>query len=330
MASLPAPPAGAAASDKITIEIASTAKADNGKLLFVTTGGKVWKQTDGDPVRHPKPGAQVEISKASFGGYWCQLDRWTTVRCERIDQRTSNTRQVTASEAPPATPLASERPANPTPARTGTGSAAIREKTSGGASTPSGLATPPTVSITPSAAAARISEAPAPPPPPPGPVAVAAPLPQSPPSPIKPAPTAASPPSAVIASTTATASPAAPAAGTSINSTSGGPDHPPAQEPDDFGLPAHKHSTAAEPEDFGLPNASDEPKRAEVTVAATGKTSNGKLLFTTSEGAVWFQTDGDPVRAPRAGTKVTITKSPLGGHWCDLDRWTSVKCQQSK
>ena len=100
--------------DEISVEIAKTATANNGKLLFVTTGGMVWKQIDGDSPKYPKPGARVVISKAALGGHWCQLNRWTAVRCERIDRpatesvTSASPRESSATAPSPSGPVQGE------------------------------------------------------------------------------------------------------------------------------------------------------------------------------------------------------------------------------
>ena len=54
------------------------------RLLLVTTEGAIWLQTDSEPVSPtPKPGEPMTIVRGKIGGYFCQFDRVTRVRCTR-------------------------------------------------------------------------------------------------------------------------------------------------------------------------------------------------------------------------------------------------------
>lgn len=70
----------------ITVQVAETGLAPSGKLRLTTTDGMIWDQSSGDPAKAPEPGTEVVISKGLMGSHWCQLDRWTSVRCERVDR----------------------------------------------------------------------------------------------------------------------------------------------------------------------------------------------------------------------------------------------------
>jgi hypothetical protein len=71
-------------SSQITVEIAATGLSPAGKLQFTTVDAMVWRQIAGDPAKAPRPGAKVVVSTGALGGHWCQLDRWTSIRCDRI------------------------------------------------------------------------------------------------------------------------------------------------------------------------------------------------------------------------------------------------------
>jgi hypothetical protein len=69
----------------------------------------------------------------------------------------------------------------------------------------------------------------------------------------------------------------------------------------------------------------------ELTLADVENTPRGLLRLTSTEGAVWEQTDGDEVgEGPRPGDTVTIKKGFLGGYLCQVTRWQEVRCQRDK
>jgi hypothetical protein len=75
----------------------------------------------------------------------------------------------------------------------------------------------------------------------------------------------------------------------------------------------------------------EDSNRTVVTVASTGRTPDGKLTLATSEGGLWVQTDTLPVdRPPAAGSKVTIVRGRVGGYFCDVTRYQSVRCERRK
>jgi hypothetical protein len=75
----------------------------------------------------------------------------------------------------------------------------------------------------------------------------------------------------------------------------------------------------------------EDANRAVVTVASAGMTPDRKLTLTTSEGAVWVQTDTLTVdRIPAAGSRVTIVRGKVGGFFCDVTRYQSVRCERRK
>ncbi len=54
-----------------------------------------------------------------------------------------------------------------------------------------------------------------------------------------------------------------------------------------------------------------------------------RLLMTTTDGAVWAQTDNAPVtRMPRAGDTVRIERGVIGGYLCAINKWSKVRCER--
>jgi hypothetical protein len=78
------PPAPVDAVERLDVQIARAAIANDGKLVVTTTDGAVWKQTDSDSFpRLPSGGEHVRIRKATLGSYLCELESHRTFRCLR-------------------------------------------------------------------------------------------------------------------------------------------------------------------------------------------------------------------------------------------------------
>lgn len=78
-------------------------------------------------------------------------------------------------------------------------------------------------------------------------------------------------------------------------------------------------------------NAEEAINRSTGVVASVAKGPDGKLLITTEEGAVWAQTDNFPIDPmPRKGGTVTFTKGAVGGYFCDVSKYQSVRCERRK
>jgi hypothetical protein len=75
----------------------------------------------------------------------------------------------------------------------------------------------------------------------------------------------------------------------------------------------------------------EDSNRTAVTVGSTGRTPDGKLTLVTTDGALWVQTDTLPVdRPPAAGSQITIVRGRVGGYFCDVTRYQSVRCERRK
>ena len=55
---------------------------------------------------------------------------------------------------------------------------------------------------------------------------------------------------------------------------------------------------------------------------------NGQLLIITTEGAIWEQTDRDSSIAvlPKSGDSMIIRRGKMGGYFCDVSKYVSVRC----
>jgi len=76
---------------------------------------------------------------------------------------------------------------------------------------------------------------------------------------------------------------------------------------------------------FGLEGSRD--PELEVTLATVKEGGDGKLVLTTTDGAVWRQVESEPVRpTPAQGQTMTITKGSLGSYLCKPGKWVGFRC----
>ena len=67
--------------------------------------------------------------------------------------------------------------------------------------------------------------------------------------------------------------------------------------------------------------------RVMVTLARVAEGGDRRLLLTTSEGAVWRQTESEPVRPmPEAGDMMEVRRTSLGGFMCKVGKYASFRC----
>jgi hypothetical protein len=105
----------------------------------------------------------------------------------------------------------------------------------------------------------------------------------------------------------------------------------------EFGLGLHIPSVSAikpHKEDIAKQQKRDreEIRNQELVLADVQNTPHGQLLMTSTEGAVWEQTDTDAVNGdgPVPGDTVKVSKGMLGGYMCQVSRWQSVRCQRDR
>jgi hypothetical protein len=127
----------------------------------------------------------------------------------------------------------------------------------------------------------------------------------------------------------------APAAGASAPAAAAGAVAPaaaaPAAQAPDAASPAQSKESRA---DFGL-----QPKTfRETGVARTLKVTlrqvdqaDGKLLLTTTEGAIWKQVESTDVwPVPTGGQTMTIERGSFGGFYCEPSKYVSFRCFRAK
>jgi hypothetical protein len=74
------------------------------------------------------------------------------------------------------------------------------------------------------------------------------------------------------------------------------------------------------------------PERVEVELASVGKAVNGRLFVTTTDGAVWLQTESvEMPQPPVAGDRMTIRKGSMGGYRCSVvSTHLTYRCARSR
>jgi len=91
-------------------------------------------------------------------------------------------------------------------------------------------------------------------------------------------------------------------------------------------LPARGAKPAA-----ATPAAESAPDRVEVEVASVVKGRDGKLVVTTTDGAVWRQTESlENYRLPAAGERMSIRRGKLGGYLCTPSSKLSWRCARDR
>ena len=122
----------------------------------------------------------------------------------------------------------------------------------------------------------------------------------------------------------------APAAGVVAPAAVAGAAAPAAQAPDSVSPAQSKESRA----DFGLqPKTFREPAVArtlQVTIRQVDQ-ADGKLLLTTTEGAIWKQVESTNVwPVPTEGQTMTIERGSFGGFFCEPSKYVSFRCFRAK
>ncbi len=70
--------------DHIAVTLDKVALMGNGRLLMITVDGGIWEQTDDVPVAPlPKSGEEMQIHRGKLGGYFCDVNKYKSVRCTR-------------------------------------------------------------------------------------------------------------------------------------------------------------------------------------------------------------------------------------------------------
>jgi hypothetical protein len=111
------------------------------------------------------------------------------------------------------------------------------------------------------------------------------------------------------------------------------PDDAPSAK-NEFGLRTSPPQQTAK--DFGLrapsPQPADEKPRnneLQVTLTSVTEARDGKLAFTTSDGAQWRQTESGMLgNTPKPGQTMAIEKTSLGGFFCKPPKGPAFRCRR--
>ncbi len=90
-------------------------------------------------------------------------------------------------------------------------------------------------------------------------------------------------------------------------------------------------SPAAEAVAASPSSKKNDTEEVEVTLAKVEQGGDGKLVLTTSDGAVWHQVESGVVRqTPKQGETMKIEMRSLGGFMCQPSKYVSFRCYRSK
>jgi len=82
-----------------------------------------------------------------------------------------------------------------------------------------------------------------------------------------------------------------------------------------------------------VPEAPKRPSddQLQVTLAAVAQGGDGKLVLTTTDGAMWRQVESTAVRpTPAQGQLMTIERTSFGGFMCKSGRWVAFRCYRTR
>ena len=99
---------------------------------------------------------------------------------------------------------------------------------------------------------------------------------------------------------------------------------PPASPPVSANAPSSAPAPASAPK-------KEQAEHLEVTLAKVEQGGDGKLVLTTSDGAVWHQVESGAVsQTPKQGGTMRIEARSLGGYMCAPSKYVSFRCYRSK
>jgi hypothetical protein len=71
--------------------------------------------------------------------------------------------------------------------------------------------------------------------------------------------------------------------------------------------------------------------KLEITLAAVEQGGDGKLVLTTTDGAIWRQAERIVIfPPPQQGQTIAITKTSFGGFMCKPSKWVAFRCYRSR
>ena len=104
------------------------------------------------------------------------------------------------------------------------------------------------------------------------------------------------------------------------------------QQRERFGLKDDAPAPAAAPATAVTPTPSPTaPATVEVELAQVSTTRDEKLILMTTDGAVWRQIEGTPIRpVPVVGDRMTIRRASMGSFLCEVRRNVGFRCSRSR
>ena len=79
------------------------------------------------------------------------------------------------------------------------------------------------------------------------------------------------------------------------------------------------------------PPPQKEDNQLSITLAAVEQGADGKLVLTTTEGAIWRQSERIVIfPLPQQGQTITITKTSFGGFMCKPTKWVAFRCYRAR
>jgi hypothetical protein len=78
-----------------------------------------------------------------------------------------------------------------------------------------------------------------------------------------------------------------------------------------------------------LPRKDD--NQLEITLASVEQGGDGKLVLTTTDGAIWRQAERIVIfPPPQQGQTIAITKTSFGGFMCKPSKWVAFRCYRAR
>ena len=82
---------------------------------------------------------------------------------------------------------------------------------------------------------------------------------------------------------------------------------------------------------FGVPKVDEGVERLTLTLRSASSDSEGRWVATSTEGAVWRQSDGTAsLSPPHPGSSVAIRRGALGSFFCKVDGQNAVRCVRDR
>ena len=96
------------------------------------------------------------------------------------------------------------------------------------------------------------------------------------------------------------------------------------------GKPAAQADPVTQPKPIAPPPQKDD-NQLEITLTAVEQGGDGKLVLTTTEGAIWRQVERMAIfPPPQQGQTITISKTSFGSFMCKPSKWVAFRCYRAR